>query len=222
MTKRRKKLIIIIVVLIGILSSLPYLWIKGLHYWMRSNLLLQNVYLPEIPDLEYILYDIAHSADTTGYTDSYPYYYVQIKKSRKHNDSIQQECYSINIQWKSSKVCKNDSAIGYLSPSGIEPENYYILTSTDMDVDLLQDDLLSWRLFSSLIIGSPKFEKDTTLSISSTLKQGIQADTLETTYRLDDKREFKFYAGKYYTDVYDKFWGAMRIMNIENEGQTAE
>lgn len=223
MAKRRKKLIIIIIVIIGILSSLPYLWTKVLQYWVRSNLRLQNVYLPEIPDLEYLLYDIVHSVDTAGYTDSYPYYYVQINKiPGENNDSVTKECYSIDVQWKSSAVCRIDSAIGFLESSMINPEPYFILTSTDMDVCILPADPFSWRLFSSLIIGSPKFEKDTTLSISSTLRQGVCADTLETTYRLDDEREFKFYAGKYYTDVYDDYWGPMRILNFENKKQSSE
>lgn len=183
----------------------------------RDKLKLQHVSFPDIHDAEFIMYDIVNHADTTGYTSQYPYFYTQVYHiSEEKQDSVKKDLYRIDMQWKSSELCENDSAIGFLWKEYTEPIKYFILTATDLDLRLpIWYSIALWGYFPettdsidfkdgklSLVIGEPvrpNYDRDTTILISAILEQYTYPDKIETYYTLDGKRKVGFEITKYTT-----------------------
>lgn len=172
-----------------------------------KKMYLPEVSLPDIPDIEYVLYDIVNAIDSQGYTASNPCYYFQVNKiTSEEIDGAKKESYTIDIQWANSGVHMNDSASGFLVQYDIEPKKYFILTSTNMKVNLAQRpmEFQCGQEFPIEDFIRRRSDRDSSISLTSTLEKSEQNDTIETFYTISEKIKVKFEISKYFTTVIDQ------------------
>lgn len=217
MKKSIKFFIVFILILIGFISYLIYLRSISAKYMGADNLYLQEIYFDDVPELSFILYDIVNHVDSDGYTSQYPYYYAQVSQvSDVDLDSFKREIFRIDLQWKSTDVCKNDTAIGYLGMPYPIPQKFFIITSTYLDVGFsrtlfsnagwcrlpLSEDSFAFKDDKPVLIKRelirPDYDRDSTIEKTAILTIDTYPDTVKISYRLGYRR-VDFDISEYYT-----------------------
>lgn len=185
-----KKIILSILIII-VLSAAYIMFKKPLLATLshKESLYLPNIRFPDIPNAEYILYDIISSSDSVYGKGSDPYYYFRgikyfyfrdtryfyfsiYKMPENEDEGI--NVYKINIQSINTDIRPNDTIIGYVRPhDGWADKTYFILTSTNLPVYI--EDRYDWEDFTQDATFN-KSNADSTVVWNCCLEQIISAD----------------------------------------------